>query len=439
MRIAIASDHAGFQLKESAKAFLLSEHCEVLDFGTNDTQPVDYTDYAEAVGAAVRAGGADRGILLCGSGVGASMAANRIPGVRAGLCHDTYSAHQGVEHDDMNVLVLGGRVVGIELARELIHAFLAAHFSGETRHLRRLAKMTALESPLRALQLFGQSVWVDHLRRSMIAGGELRRLVEEDGIGGAHFATRHVRKGHRRQLRLPGHLARTRCPRRRPEERLRAARRPRCPGRRRRAPRLLPCRPRRRDGYVSLERLAALATDTDAMLGEARRLWTTVARDNLMIKIPATSEGIAAMRQLVGRGPQRQRDAAVRGKRLTAGSPRPTSRASSGWWPGGGDPSRVAGVASFFVGRIDSAVEAVVAERVKTADTPRERALFRSLGGKGGDRQRQADLPAVPGAVQRPALAGAREHAARSRSDCSGPSTGPRTPELTRTCATSKI
>jgi ribose 5-phosphate isomerase B len=139
MRIAIGSDHAGFDLKEVLKSFLAADGCQVADVGTHGREPVDYTDYAEAVGAAVRSGHADRGIVLCGSGVGASMAANRIPGVRAGLCHDTYSAHQGVEHDDMNVLVLGGRVVGIELARELIRAFLNARFSGDARHVRRLA------------------------------------------------------------------------------------------------------------------------------------------------------------------------------------------------------------------------------------------------------------------------------------------------------------
>ena len=116
MRIAIGSDHAGFPLKEAVKAFLSAEHREVVDLGTHSTDPVDYSDYAEAVGRALRENRAERGILLCGSGVGASMAANRIPGVRAGLCHDTYSAHQGVEHDDMNVLVLGGRIVGVELA-----------------------------------------------------------------------------------------------------------------------------------------------------------------------------------------------------------------------------------------------------------------------------------------------------------------------------------
>ena len=184
MRIAIGSDHAGFDLKEEIKTFLAGDNQLILDVGTYNKDPVDYSDYAEAVGAAVRGSRAERGILICGSGVGASMAANRIPGIRAGLCHDTYSAHQGVEHDNMNVLVLGGRVVGVELARELIRAFLNANFSGETRHVRRLAKMTALENRLRALQVFGQSVWLDYIRRSLITSGELRRLIDEDGLAG---------------------------------------------------------------------------------------------------------------------------------------------------------------------------------------------------------------------------------------------------------------
>ncbi|MGH7534278.1 MAG: RpiB/LacA/LacB family sugar-phosphate isomerase, partial [Gemmatimonadales bacterium] len=117
----------------------------VLDLGTRGPAPVDYPDFAEAVGLAVRDGRAERGIVICGSGVGASVAANKIPGVRAGLCHDTYSAHQGVEHDDMNVLVLGGRVIGWEVAKELVTAFLGARFSGEERHRRRLDKVLALE------------------------------------------------------------------------------------------------------------------------------------------------------------------------------------------------------------------------------------------------------------------------------------------------------
>jgi ribose 5-phosphate isomerase B len=177
MRIAIGSDHAGFALKESVKASLTAEHRDILDLGTHSPDPVDYSDYAEAIGRALRENRAERGILFCGSGVGASMAANRIPGIRAGLCHDTYSAHQGVEHDDMNVLVLGGRIVGVELARELIGAFLSARFSGEPRHRRRLAKMTALENPLRALQVFGQSVWLDYIRRSLITSPDFSRYL----------------------------------------------------------------------------------------------------------------------------------------------------------------------------------------------------------------------------------------------------------------------
>src|SRR5881628_4263505 len=174
MRVAMGSDHAGFELKEALRGYLNDLKYDVLDLGTHSPAPVDYPDYAEAVGVAVRRGKADRGIMVCGSGVGASIAANKVPGIRAGLCHDTYSAHQGVEHDDMNVLVLGGRVIGPELAQELVKAYLNARFTGDARHLRRLAKVTALENPLRALQVFGQSVWLDYVRRSLITSGELR-------------------------------------------------------------------------------------------------------------------------------------------------------------------------------------------------------------------------------------------------------------------------
>ena len=145
MRVAIGSDHAGFELKEALKAFLTSQNREILDVGTHSKDPVDYPDFTEAVGSAVRDARAERGIIFCGSGVGASMTANRIPGIRAGLCHDTYSAHQGVEHDDMNVLVLGGRVIGAALAAELSLAFAGAVFSGEERHVRRLGKLAALD------------------------------------------------------------------------------------------------------------------------------------------------------------------------------------------------------------------------------------------------------------------------------------------------------
>lgn len=146
MKIVAGSDHAGFELKQRLVALVRDLGHDVLDVGTNSTVPVDYPDFSEAVGLAVREGRAERGILICGSGVGASVAANKIPGVRAGICHDTYSAHQGVEHDDMNVLVLGGRVIGNELAFELARAFLAARFTGEERHRRRLEKIRIIEA-----------------------------------------------------------------------------------------------------------------------------------------------------------------------------------------------------------------------------------------------------------------------------------------------------
>lgn len=145
MNIAIGSDHAGFELKRNLIDILEHQGHQIEDVGTDSTAPVDYPDYAELVGKAVTHGGAERGILICGSGVGASVAVNKILGVRGGLCHDVYSAHQGVEHDNMNVLVLGSRVIGVETAKELVHAFLGAQFTNEERHVRRLAKVDKLE------------------------------------------------------------------------------------------------------------------------------------------------------------------------------------------------------------------------------------------------------------------------------------------------------
>ena len=145
MLIVVGSDHAGFELKHSIIESLKQQSHQVLDVGTDSTAPVDYPDFAEKVGRAVLDGKAERGVLICGSGVGASVAANKLRGIRAGLCHDTYSAHQGVEHDNMNVLVLGSRVIGPEAAKECVHAFLGAQFTHEVRHVRRIGKIGALE------------------------------------------------------------------------------------------------------------------------------------------------------------------------------------------------------------------------------------------------------------------------------------------------------
>jgi len=145
MRIAIGADHAGFDLKQILAAYLCHHGHAVVDKGTDSEEPVDYPDYAKAVAKTLLAGEAERGLIICGSGVGASVSANKLPGIRAGLCHDTYSARQGVEHDDMNVLVLGARVIGVEMARELVDNFLAAKFNGAERHRRRVDKIRALE------------------------------------------------------------------------------------------------------------------------------------------------------------------------------------------------------------------------------------------------------------------------------------------------------
>lgn len=146
MKIAIASDHAGFDLKQYLLDHIRELGHDIDDLGAYEKNTTDdYPDFADAIARAVVDGKAERGVLICGSGVGASVAANKIPGVRAGLCHDEYSAHQGVEHDDMNVLVLGSRVIGTELARELVERFLQARFSGEERHVRRLQKVLAIE------------------------------------------------------------------------------------------------------------------------------------------------------------------------------------------------------------------------------------------------------------------------------------------------------
>jgi RpiB/LacA/LacB family sugar-phosphate isomerase len=145
MKLVIGSDHAGFPLKVNIGDLLRSLGHDVLDVGAFNENPSDYPDFAEAVGRAVVDKKAERGVLICGSGVGASVAANKLIGIRAAVCHDTYSAHQGVEHDDMNVLVLGSRIIGVKLAEDLVKAFLTANFTNEERHKRRLAKIKAME------------------------------------------------------------------------------------------------------------------------------------------------------------------------------------------------------------------------------------------------------------------------------------------------------
>jgi ribose 5-phosphate isomerase B len=154
VKLVIASDHAGFSLKEEVRAYLTKGGHEILDLGAFKCEPQDdYPDFAQRVGEAIKAGEAPRGILICGSGVGVSIAANKIPGIRAAMCHDTYSAHQGVEHDDMNVIVLGARIIGAALAYEVVDAFLNAKFAAtEERFRRRFDKVMAIEARYRCGQ-----------------------------------------------------------------------------------------------------------------------------------------------------------------------------------------------------------------------------------------------------------------------------------------------
>lgn len=152
MQIVVGADHRGYVLKNAVAAHLTSAGHDVIDVGTNSDSPVDYPDTAVDVADQIRSGEAERGIVLCGSGVGAAIASNKIPGIRAGICHDTYSAHQGVEHDDMNVLCMGSRIIGDDLAREIVDAFIGATFMDEERYRRRLTKVQTLEEAREAVE-----------------------------------------------------------------------------------------------------------------------------------------------------------------------------------------------------------------------------------------------------------------------------------------------
>jgi ribose 5-phosphate isomerase B len=146
MKIAVGGDHAGFELKDELIPLIEAAGHEVLDLGAHSLEPSDYPDFARSVGEAVRDGRAGRGILVCGSGAGVTVAANKIHGVRATLAHDVYTAHQGVEHDDINIITMGARIIGPAIAKEIVTAFLGAKFSGEERHVRRLEKVLQIEA-----------------------------------------------------------------------------------------------------------------------------------------------------------------------------------------------------------------------------------------------------------------------------------------------------
>jgi len=307
MRIAIASDHAGFDLKELLIARLSTEpDLTLVDLGTHAaTPPVDYPDYAAAAAGAVVRGEVDRAIVVCGSGAGACVAAGKIPGARAFFAGDTYTAHQGVEHDDGNVLCLGERVTGPELAVEIAQAFIRAQFSDQERHRRRVGKIVALEAastfPTEALLRQGQSIWMDTISRAMLTSGELRRLAWYDRVAGVTSNPTIFEKsmGHEpdyeepaRKLAAQGKTA---------EEIYWALAIEDIQG----AADVLRsvyeltdgC-----DGYVSLECAPDVANDTQATIAQTADLFKRVDRPNCMIKIPATPEGVPAIEESIAHG-----------------------------------------------------------------------------------------------------------------------------------------
>ncbi len=382
--IGIAADHGGYELKEYLAGMLRAAGREVIDFGDDLSRPEDdYPDFVVPMARAVAREEIERGVAVCGSGVGACIAANKVPGVRASLIHETFSARQGVEDDDLNVICLGGRVVGTALAWDLVQTFLAAKFSGADRHRRRLAKVAKLEnhggkimknSPLKQLHDFGQSVWLDYIRRNLIASGGLRRLIEEDGLRGMTSNPAIFEKAigeshdYDEDIRAMG-LADKSVPE--IYEALSVADvqsaaddfRP------------LYDETDGKDGYVSLEVSPRLARDTQGTIKEARHLWSALNRPNVFIKVPGTAEGLPAIRQLISEGisvnvtllfglPRYQQviEAYLAGLEARAAQGKPLKH--------------VASVASFFVSRMDTLVdpqlEKIIAQGGAKADVAKK-------------------------------------------------------------------
>lgn len=380
MRIAIASDHAGFGLKQ----FLINrlgaepEHT-FIDMGTYAAAPpVDYPDYAAAAAASVVRGDSDRAIVVCGSGAGACMAAGKVPGARAFFAGDTYTAHQGVEHDGANVLCLGERVTGPELALEIARTFLRAEFSDQERHRRRVAKIAKLESsvvfPLEALSRQGQSIWIDNIARKMLDSGELRRMAWQDRVTGVTSNPTIFEKamGHDPEYQEP---ARALAQAGKSAEDIYWA---------------LAIEDIRGaadvqrgiyeltdglDGFVSLECAPSVANDTEATAAMTRDLWTRLDRPNAMIKIPATPAGIPAIEESIASGIN-VNVTLLFAVELYEEVARAYQRGLRRFFRSGGSGSlrhpasrrpAAMSVASFFVSRVDSAVDKLLGEKIANA------------------------------------------------------------------------
>jgi transaldolase len=307
MRIAIASDHAGFELKQLLiSRFSAEPDLSIVDLGTHAaTPPVDYPDYAQAAASAVVRGEVDRAIVVCGSGAGACIAAGKVPGARAFFAGDTYTGHQGVEHDDGNVLCLGERVTGPELAVEIARAYLRAQFSDQERHRRRVGKIAAIEAasnfPTEALLRQGQSIWLDIIARSMLQSGELRSLAWNERVAGVTSNPTIFEKamGHEPEYEAP---ARELAAQGKSAEEIYWALAIEDIQGAADILRSIYELTDGADGYVSLECAPAVANDAQATIAQAADLFKRVNRPNLMIKIPATAEGVPAIEESIAHG-----------------------------------------------------------------------------------------------------------------------------------------
>lgn len=308
LRVAVAADHAGAPLLDVAAGAIRSAGAEPVLLELPGAGPGDdYPDVAALVAQAIAEGRAERAVLMCGSGAGVSVAANRFPGLRAALAHDTYTAHQMVEHDDVNVLTMGARVIGADLAAEVVVAFAGAGFSGGDRHARRLGKVLALDGQrvhngARALHEAGQSLWLDAISRRLLTTGTLARYIADDAVTGltsnpsilAHSIAAghdydHLLRAHRADgVTAPQDLVYA-CA----LDDLRAA-----------ADLLRPVWDATRgvDGWVSLEVPPDLADDTAATVAEAHRLHALADCPNLLVKVPGTAAGVPAIEELIAAG-----------------------------------------------------------------------------------------------------------------------------------------
>src|SRR6202171_1622277 len=390
MRIALTSDHAGFQLKELLLNRLAAEpDLSMVDLGTYaPTPPVDYPDYARLAADAVVRGEVDRAIVVCGSGAGACIAADKFPGARAVSVTDTYTAHQAVEHDDANIICLGERITGSELALEIARAFLRAQFSDQERHRRRVGKIAAIEAesnfPTEALLRQGQSIWMDNIARNMLTSGELRRMAWNDRVAGVTSNPTIFEKA---MSQGPEYEAPARALAEQDKsaegiywalaiEDIQGAAD---------VMRATYELTDGRDGYISLECAPSVASDTQATIAMAADLWTRLDRPNVMIKIPATPEGIPAIEATIASGInvnitllfavelyEQVAHAYLKGlQRFFSGrEPRNLSHTASR------RPAPMS-VASFFVSRVDTSIDKLLGEKIAAGgDVSRYEALL---------------------------------------------------------------